>query len=176
MSNDDYIIKPKHAWIFGDHVNTDLIVPSEYLTENDPDIIVKHAFEGINPDFSKKVDNGDIIVAGRNFGCGSSREEAVFVIKELGISAVIAESFARIYFRNLINQGIPAITLKNATQIFGNMTKITINISDGIINCIDLNTRKRTTLKFKPLPEFIMKIIEAGGALNLIKTKVKEKI
>lgn len=159
-------------WKFGDDINTDLIIPSQFLTENDPSIIVTHAFEGIRPGFANQVNKGDIIVGGKNFGSGSSREEAVFVLKELGISLVIAESFSRIYFRNLINLGIPAISLNDTSK----------NFSDGDIVEINLELGKITNLKtgkefqFKKLPDFLIEIINEGGVINLLKKRKNPRL
>ncbi|MHA1728159.1 MAG: LeuD/DmdB family oxidoreductase small subunit [Promethearchaeota archaeon] len=153
------------VWKFGDNINTDLIVPGDYLTSNVPEEIVEHAFEGVHPGFAQKVKKGDIIIAGRNFGSGSSREEAVFVVKELGISAVIAESFSRIYFRNLINQGIPTITLKNAVNIIDEGDSVEIDLKKGTVKDIT----KNSIYNFNPIPDFIMNFIENGGTLNLLK-------
>jgi len=150
---------------FGDSINTDLIVPGEFLTEGDPRVLVENAFGGIRPGFASEVSPGDIIVAGRNFGSGSSREEAVFVVKKLGISAVVAESIARIYFRNLINNGIPALTVKGCSEYFEEGDRLKINLKRGIIINLDLGKE----LKFDPLPEFILEILNAGGIFNLIK-------
>ena len=154
------------VWKFGANVNTDLIVTNEYLTSDNPNEIVQHAFEDIMPNFAEMVKKGDIIVAGKNFGSGSSREEAVFVIKELGISAVICRSFSRIYFRNLINQGIPAITLQDGITEFETGDEIIVDINLGSIE----NKTKNKHFKFTPIPEFIMDIINSGGALNYIKS------
>ena len=154
------------VWKFGDDINTDLIVSSGYLTSDNPDEMVQHTFECIFPDFAETVKKGDIIVAGKNFGSGSSREEAVFVIKELGISAVICRSFSRIYFRNLINQGIPAIILQDGITEFETGDEIIVDINLGSIE----NTTKNKHFKFTPIPEFIMDIINSGGALKHIKS------
>jgi 3-isopropylmalate/(R)-2-methylmalate dehydratase small subunit len=167
MTND--IIQGK-IWKFGDNINTDLIIPPAYLTVNDPNQIVQHAFDGIRPGFSKLVNKGDIILAGKNFGSGSSREEAVFVLTQLGISCVIAESFSRIYFRNLINQGIPAISIpaisiNNTSKGFKEGDMIQIELKKGTV----LNKRTNETLNFKSLPKHIMEIIDNGGALNVVK-------
>lgn len=166
------VINPKKMWFMGDDINTDLIIPSKYLTENDSKIIVEHAFEALIKNFSKIVSKGDIIVAGKNFGCGSSREEAVFVVKELGISAIIAESFSRIYFRNLINQGIAAIIINNALNLLKDLDNIQIYLSNGILNGINTKTNQSVEIKFKPLPNFLMNIINANGILNLIKSRI----
>lgn len=156
------------VWKFGDNINTDLIVTNEYLTSDNPNEIVQHAFQDIMPNFAEMVNKGDIIVAGKNFGSGSSREEAVFVIKELGISAVICQSFSRIYFRNLINQGIPAITLQDGITEFETGDEIIVELNLGSIE----NTTKNKKFKFTPIPEFIMDILNSGGALKHIKSKI----
>ena len=122
-----------HIYILGDDINTDDIVPSYTLTMRDPDEIVKHVLESIDPEFIQKIDKDTIILAGHNFGSGSSREEAVNVFKLLGIKAIIANSFARIYFRNLINQGIPAISIDWRTQDFKTGDNIEISLSIRVL-------------------------------------------
>lgn len=156
---------------FGDNINTDLIIPSQYLTVNDPRILIEHAFEGIRKDFSKTVKKGDIIIAGKNFGSGSSREEASFVVKELGIAVVIAKSFSRIYFRNLVNLGIPAISIPELPNEISENDEILINLSKGFLKVIKSQIKRieNIQLKFPPLPKFIMNIIEDGGALLHLK-------
>ena len=149
-------------WMFGDDINTDLIVPSKYLTERDPDVIVRHTLESVDPEFAPNVSPGDIIVAGKNFGSGSSREEAVFVFKELGIQTIIAESFARIFYRNCFNLGIPAILLPNALEQLKGHQFVAMDLDAG-----QLQT-DQTTLMFKPLPPFLIEMVQAGGALALL--------
>ncbi|MHA1820876.1 MAG: LeuD/DmdB family oxidoreductase small subunit [Promethearchaeota archaeon] len=158
------------ARVFGDDINTDLIVPGQYLTANDPNEIVEHAFDGVMLGFSKTVKKGDIIVAGKNFGSGSSREEAVFVVKALNISAIIAESFSRIYFRNLINQGIPAIKLNNAQHLFKEGDIISIDLENGYI----YNENSKQKYSIEKLPPFLVEILRHGGILNLIKKQTEK--
>jgi len=153
------------AYILGDDINTDDIVPSHTLTMRDPLEMAQCTLEFIDPNFVKNIDRGDIIIAGENFGTGSSREEAVHVFKILGIKAIIAKSFARIYFRNLINLGIPAITLNWTEGDFSKEDNLEISLKAGIIK----NISKDKTLNFVQLPEFLTKILEADGILNQLK-------
>ena len=157
-----------YVYILGDDINTDDIVPSHTLTLRDPIEMAKYTLEFIDPNFVQNVEKGNIIVAGENFGTGSSREEAVFVFKILGIKSIIAKSFARIYFRNLINLGIPAIELKWGKSDFSKGDKLEIILNEGII----FNATRKTKISFKKLPEFLTKIIEDGGILNQIKKKL----
>ena len=158
------------VYILGDDINTDDIVPSHTLTLRDPDEMAKYTLEFIDPNFVQNIDKGNIIVAGENFGTGSSREEAVFVFKTLGIKSIIAKSFARIYFRNLINLGIPSIELDWDENEFKKGDKLEIILNKGII----LNITKNTQISFNRLPEFLMKIIEDGGILNQIRKKLSK--
>jgi len=156
------------VYILGDDINTDDIIPSHTLTLRDPVEMSKFTLEFIDPDFTNKVNERNIILAGDNFGTGSSREEAVNVFKILGIKAIIAKSFARIYFRNLINNGIPAISLEWQENQFSNGDKITIDLLGGKI----YNEAKQVSINFEKLPEFLRKILQAGGSLELIKKKI----
>ena len=156
------------VYILGDDINTDDIVPSHTLTHRDPVEMSKFTLEFIDPDFTNKVNERNIILAGDNFGTGSSREEAVNVFKILGIKAIIAKSFARIYFRNLINNGIPAISLEWQENQFSNGDKITIDLLGGKI----YNEAKQVSINFEKLPEFLRNILQAGGSLELIKKKI----
>ena len=149
----------------GDDISTDDIVPSHTLTMRDPKDMVKHTLEFIDPYFSKNVDKGNIIIAGENFGMGSSREEAVHVFKLIGIKAVVAKSFARIYFRNLMNNGIPAINLKWDSNQFVKEDLIEISLHEGII----INKSKKITLNFEKIPEFLMDILKSNGVINQLK-------
>jgi 3-isopropylmalate/(R)-2-methylmalate dehydratase small subunit len=162
---------------FGDNINTDLIIPSQFLTVNDPRVIIEHAFDGVIKGFSKTVKKGDIIVAGKNFGSGSSREEAVFVVKELGFAAVIAKSFSRIYFRNLVNLGILAITLPKLPDLVTENDEILIDLQKGSVKILKSSSKsnENTTLTFPPLPKFIISIIEGGGALEILKKNIKKQ-
>jgi 3-isopropylmalate dehydratase small subunit len=154
-----------YAYILGDDISTDDIVPSHTLTMRNPNDMVKHTLEFIDPYFSKNVSKGNIIIAGENFGSGSSREEAVHVFKLLGIKAVVAKSFGRIYFRNLMNSGIPAINLNWDSKQFTKEDIIEISLLKGII----VNKSKQIKLNFEKIPKFLMDMLECGGALNQLK-------
>jgi len=155
------------AWKFGDDVNTDEIVPARYLNVSDALELASHCMEDIDPDFMKKISKGDIIVADKNFGCGSSREHAPLAIKTAGISCVIAESFARIFYRNSINIGLPILECEEAASKISEGDQIEIDLSSGIIT----NLTKKETYKAQPFPEFMQKIISAGGLMNYVMTK-----
>ncbi len=157
-------------WFLGKNIDTDLIVPPQYLTARDPSIQIRHALEPLIPDFASRVKPGDIIVADTNFGCGSSREEAVFVLKELGIQAIIASSFARIFYRNCFNLGIPAIILPDAPSQLKDRQIVELQLPKGKIICSD------GVITFKEIPSFLIEMIKAGGALELLKQKIKTKI
>ncbi|HOK57300.1 MAG TPA: 3-isopropylmalate dehydratase small subunit [bacterium] len=158
------------VWKFGDHINTDDIIAARYLNTTDEKELASHCFEVIRPEFSKNVKKGDIIVAGENFGCGSSREHAPISIKGCGVSAVIAKSFARIFFRNSINIGLPLIELKEVDEIEEG-EELEIDFDEGIIK--NLNTGK--TYKFQKYPEFLQNIINSGGLMSLARKTVEKK-
>lgn len=153
------------AWKFGDDVNTDLISPGRYTVTTDKTRLGKIAFIEHRPEFAREVKEGDVIVAGENFGCGSSREHAPVAIKAAGVSAVIAKSFARIFFRNAINIGLPVFVCVEADKI-----------DDGDLVEIDLDTgevhdkTKEIVIKARPLPEFIRRIVEKGGLVNFLRS------
>ncbi|WP_312613774.1 3-isopropylmalate dehydratase small subunit [Oscillibacter sp.] len=148
---------------FGENINTDLISPANYIGKGD-DIMIAHAMEGADPDFSKKVRPGDIIVAGENFGPGSSRETAPFVIKGSGISCVVAKSFARIFYRNAINIGLPVLILDEVEQIEAG-DELAIDPLEGIIR----NHTKNEEYRCKPLPRNIHEIVKDGGLIAHLK-------
>ena len=152
-------------WLLGDQINTDLIVPSRVLTEQDPQKLLEATLETIFPDFAHQVQPGDILVAGKNFGCGSSREEAVFVFKQLGVTAIIAESFARIYFRNCINLGVYPITLAESGSLGAHHDQIRIDFSKNTIE----NLTTHTHVQFSPYPSFIRHYLEQGGAITQLR-------
>ncbi|NVM44551.1 MAG: 3-isopropylmalate dehydratase [Candidatus Lokiarchaeota archaeon] len=156
-------------YILGDDINTDDIVPSHTLTMRDPNEMVKHTLEFIDPNFAQKVAKRSIIVGGHNFGTGSSREEAVNVFKILGIKAIIAKSFSRIYFRNLINNGVAGITCDWDEATFSDGDQVQISIEKGII----FNKSKNIELKYEKLPQFLQDILKSGGILNQLKKKLK---
>lgn len=148
-----------------DDIDTDLIIPARYLTTDDEQELAKHAMEGLDAKFVKKVKLGDFIVSGNNFGCGSSREHAIWALRGAGIKAVIANSFARIFFRNAINNGFYAIECKGLSKKIKNGDELEIDIEKGTIK----NISNKKGYKFMPFPKFAMDIIKAGGLLNYIK-------
>lgn len=147
------------TWKFGDDVNTDLIVPGKYLELVDYSEIALHAMEGIDPDFPKKVRKGDIVVGGRNFGCGSSREHAAIALKHVGVGAVVAESFARIFYRNAINLGLPALECPGIAEAVREGDVLDIDLIRGKVK----NTTTGRELNFVPLPGFMVAILSEGG-------------
>jgi len=154
------------AWKFGDNIDTDIIIPFKYKARTiDPQELAQHVMEGIDPSFPKKVRPGDIIVAGRNFGCGSSREQAPLAIKAAGIAAVVAESFARIFFRNAINIGLPAIEVKGISEKTDDGDVFEIDLYQGIVK----NLSKGLTFKATPMPNMLMEILKEGGLVNYVK-------
>ncbi|MCQ5374884.1 MAG: 3-isopropylmalate dehydratase small subunit [Candidatus Methanomethylicia archaeon] len=158
------------VWKFGDDIDTDVIIPAKYLRSVDKTIWPKHVLEGLDPSFSSKVRPGDIIVAGKNFGCGSSREQAVLAIKWAGISAVVAESFARIFFRNGINNGLPLIECRGISGTVDEGDFIEIDLENGEVHT------KRGTLKTSPLPVFLQEILKSGGLVEYYKKKVSHDL
>ncbi|MDY6964783.1 MAG: 3-isopropylmalate dehydratase small subunit [Halobacteriota archaeon] len=153
------------AWIFKDNIDTDQIIPAEFLTTGDPKELAKHAFEKVRSEFVKDVREGDIIVADENFGCGSSREHAPRALMGSGISCVIAKSFARIYFRNSINIGLPAIECEVEAD---DSDTIQVDFEKGVIR----NLTKGTEFNFQPLPDFLQKIFDLGGLVNYVKEQI----
>ena len=152
---------------YGDNVDTDVIIPARYLNSSDPTELAKHCMEDIDKEFIHKVSKGDIIVANKNFGCGSSREHAPIAIKAAGVSCVIAETFARIFYRNAINIGLPIIECKEASKGIENGDKVEIDFDSGII----YNQTKGTQYQGQAFPEFMQKIIKAEGLINYINTR-----
>jgi len=157
-----------HAIKYGDNVDTDVIIPARYLNTSDPAELAQHCMEDIDRDFLKKIKKGDIIVAGANFGCGSSREHAPIAIKEAGISCVIASSFGRIFYRNSINMGLAILECEDAGKGIDNGDEVSIDFSTGTIH----NLTKDEQYEAKPFPPFIQEIISAGGLLNSIKKEM----
>jgi 3-isopropylmalate/(R)-2-methylmalate dehydratase small subunit len=156
------------VWKFGDNIDTDVIIPFKYKAKTiDPQELAQHVMEGIDPSFSKKVRPGDIIVAGRNFGCGSSREQAPLAIKAAGIAAVVAESFARIFFRNAINIGLPVIEVKGVSEKTDDGDVFEIDLHQGTVK----NLSKGLTFKAAPMPDMLMEILKEGGLVNYIKKR-----
>jgi 3-isopropylmalate/(R)-2-methylmalate dehydratase small subunit len=156
---------------YGDDVNTDVIIPARYLNVYDPAELAQHCMEDLDPDFLKTVKPGDIIVAGSNFGCGSSREHAPLAIKAAGISCVIAKSFARIFYRNAIDIGLPILECEEAVDKTRAGDVLEVELSTGEIN----NITRSLTFKAKPYPEFMLELIKAGGLIEYTKRKIAAK-
>ncbi len=158
MSNE--ILKGK-AWRFGEDVDTDAIIPARYLNTSDPDQLAAHCMEDADPSFPAGVSPGDIIVAGKNFGCGSSREHAPIAIKAAGVSCVIAPSFARIFYRNSFNMGLPIFESAEASEKINAGDKLEVNVSGGFIS----NLTRGEKYPFKVIPAFMMDLVTAGGLI-----------
>lgn len=153
------------VWHFGDNIDTDLIIAARYLNTSDPKELAKHVMEDADPEFVNKVKAGDIIVAGENFGCGSSREHAPIALKAAGVSAVVAKSFARIFYRNAFNTGLPIFELAETDTIKEGDT-IAISMESGEVK----NGAK--TYKFTPIPPFMQELIGCGGLMNYAKKEI----
>jgi len=147
------------AWKYGDDVNTDYIIPGKYLELVDPEEMAQHAMEGIDPGFPEKITKGDIVVGGRNFGCGSSREHAPLALKYAGVGAVVAESYARIFYRNAINIGLPALECPEITAAVSDGDVLEIDVTGGIVR----NKSTGAQLSFTPLPSFMVEVLNEGG-------------
>ncbi len=158
---------PSNVWKFGNDVDTDAIIPGKYLTINTPGELAKHAFEGVRPEFSSGVKEGDIIVAGFNFGCGSSREHAPLALKGAEVKCIVAKSFARIFFRNAINIGLPLLECPDTDKIEEG-DHIEVDFESGIVN----NTTKNQTYNATPLPDFVRGIVDAGGLIGFARKMV----
>jgi len=164
------IIKGK-VWKFKDHIDTDVIIPARYLNTFDPKELALHCMEDYDSEFVKKINQGDIIVAGRNFGCGSSREHAPIALKAAGVSCIIAQSFARIFFRNAINIGLTICESEEVVAQCSEGDFLEVDSVRGIIN----NINKDKTYKLKPLPAFIQNIIFLGGLREYVKEEVRRR-
>ncbi len=156
------------AWTFGDNIDTDVIIPARYLNTSDPAELARHVMEDADPEFPNKVQQGDIIVGGRNFGCGSSREHAPIAIKAAGVPLVIARSFARIFYRNAFNIGLPLLELDEAVEIKTG-DELEVDLDTGVVR--NLSTGKEYSAK--PIPQFMREILEAGGLMNYMKKRMQ---
>lgn len=152
--------------IFGDNIDTDLIIAARYLNTSDPEQLAKHVMEDADPEFVNKLQKGDIVVAGENFGCGSSREHAPIALKAAGVSAVIAKSFARIFYRNAFNMGLPIFELKDADDLDSSKT-VFIDMDNGQIH------QEGNVYSFTPIPPFMQELIKCGGLINYAKEEIK---
>jgi 3-isopropylmalate/(R)-2-methylmalate dehydratase small subunit len=150
------------AWTFGDDIDTDAIIPGRFLTINNPDELAKHAFEGTRDEFAKNVKDGDVVVGGRNFGCGSSREHAPLALIGAGVKVVVARSFARIFFRNSINVGVLPVVCPDADKITDG-SKVSLNIKEGYLEA------DGEKYPIEPVPVFMQGIIDAGGLVDYAK-------
>jgi 3-isopropylmalate/(R)-2-methylmalate dehydratase small subunit len=156
---------------FGNNVDTDVILPGKYLILIDPKDLAKHALEGLDPAFPDKAKNGVIVVGGKNFGCGSSREQAPLAMKYSGVKCVVAESFARIFFRNAINIGLPVVECKGVWEAVENGDELTVDFDKGEVR----NTPKGKTLRATKLPAFILEILSDGGLIENLQKRMKKK-
>jgi 3-isopropylmalate/(R)-2-methylmalate dehydratase small subunit len=157
------------VWKFGDNIDTDLIIAARYLNTSEPSELAKHVMEDADPEFTRKMSEGDIIVAGENFGCGSSREHAPIALKAAGISAIVAPTFARIFYRNAFNMGLPIFELTEASEINEGDT-IRIDMQAGEV----INVTQSKHYKFVPIPEFMQELVDAGGLIAYAKRELEQ--
>jgi len=158
------------VWKFGDNIDTDLIIAARYLNTSEPSELAKYVMEDADPEFVAKMSEGDIIVAGENFGCGSSREHAPIALKSAGISAIIAPTFARIFYRNAFNMGLPIFELKESAEINEGDT-VKVDMEKGEV----INITQAKTYKFTPIPDFMQELVDAGGLIAFAKKEIAEK-
>lgn len=156
------------VWRFGDDVNTDLIIPGRYLDRYDEAHLANHAMEGLSQTFAKDAVPGDLIVAGRNFGCGSSREQAVMALKAAGVSAVVAQSFARIFYRNAVNLGVAVLVSEDARKVFDDGDSATIDLGRSVMESSDGSKRAH----IEKVPDHVMAILGSGGLVPHLKAKI----
>ena len=154
------------AWKFGNDIDTDIIIPGRYLIYTDEERLSAHCMEGLDSEFSKKCKKGDFIVAGTNFGCGSSREHAPIALKGAGVAAVIAEGFARIFYRNATNVGVPLLEAPGMTKLVEDGDEIEVDMENGTIT-----SPAGESISFKKLPPFMLEILEQGGLIEYLKNK-----
>ncbi|HDJ04372.1 3-isopropylmalate dehydratase small subunit [Candidatus Bathyarchaeota archaeon] len=162
------LIVKGEAVVFGDNVNTDVIIPGRYLTTLDPEELARHAMEGLDPEFPSKARRGVIVVAGRNFGCGSSREQAPLALKYAGVRCILAESFARIFYRNAVNIGLPVLECPGISGMVSPGDRLTVNLAEGKVR----NDTKGLTFQALKLPEFLLNIIKDGGLIEHLKRRL----
>lgn len=159
------------VWKFGDDIDTDVIIPARYLKTSDPEILKNHCMEDIYPEFAKQVKAGDILVGGRNFGCGSSREHAPISIKGTGAAAIIAKTFARIFYRNCFNMGLPIFESAEAAKAIEDGHEVSIDSETGEITDITTGAKYQAA----PIPPFMQELIEAGGLMPYTKKLMAER-
>ncbi|MGP1450174.1 MAG: 3-isopropylmalate dehydratase small subunit [Wolinella sp.] len=161
--------KEGRVWKFGENIDTDLIIAARYLNTSDPATLAKHVMEDARPDFLEHFRGGDFIVAGENFGCGSSREHAPIALKAAGVGAIIAKSFARIFYRNAFNTGFPILEIQETDDI-SEGDSLVVDMRAGVIK----NLTKNREYHFKPIPQFMMELLESGGLIEYAREKIKE--
>ena len=157
------------VWKFGDNVDTDLIIAARYLNNSDPKELAKHVMEDADPEFVNKMQEGDLVVANENFGCGSSREHAPIALKAAGVSAVIAKTFARIFYRNAFNMGLPIFEVQEIDRIDEGDT-LKVDMQKGVV----INLTKDETYTFTPIPQFMQELVNSGGLINYAKKVINE--
>ncbi len=157
------------AWKFGNDVDTDVIIPARYLNTTDPQTLASHCMEDADPQFAASVKPGDIIAAGKNFGCGSSREHAPIAIKAAGVSCVVAHSFARIFYRNAFNMGLPILESPEASERIQSGDRLEIDLDEGVI----VNLTRNETYHIRAIPPFMQKLIEAGGLMEYVRGQME---
>jgi 3-isopropylmalate/(R)-2-methylmalate dehydratase small subunit len=165
------IILRGKAWKYGDNIDTDAIIPARHLISTDPRFLAEHCMEDADAGFVKKASEGDFIIAGKNFGCGSSREHAPIAIKAAGISCVIAKSFARIFYRNAFNMGLPILDCPEAVDGINDGDETEIDLATGTIR----NRKTGKEFHANPIPPFMQELISAGGLINYARTRIKNK-
>ena len=158
------------VWKFADNIDTDLIIAARYLNTSDPVELAKHVMEDADPEFVSKMSAGDIIVAGENFGCGSSREHAPIALQVAGVAAIIAPTFARIFYRNAFNMGLPIFELPQSAEIKEGDT-VRVDMDAGLV----INVSQAKTYKFSPIPEFMQELVDSGGLIEFAKKEVAQK-
>jgi 3-isopropylmalate/(R)-2-methylmalate dehydratase small subunit len=157
------------AWKFANDIDTDAIIPGRYLVINEPKELAEHLFEGVRPEMAREVKEGDYVVGGENFGCGSSREHAPLALKGAGVKAMVAKSFARIFFRNSINIGLPLFICSDVDRV-ADGSEIEIDMAGGVIE----NRSRHESYRTMPLPDFLQEIVEAGGLVEYTRRQVRE--
>jgi 3-isopropylmalate/(R)-2-methylmalate dehydratase small subunit len=155
------------AWVYGDNIDTDVIIPARYLTTTDPETLAAHALEDLDASFASTVTPGDVVLAGGNFGCGSSREHAPIALKTAGVGAVVADSFARIFFRNAINTGLPIVTCPGAAAATETGDAVEVDVGSGVVR----NVTRDLEWTAETLPDFVMDIVRAGGLVEWVRRR-----
>ena len=160
------------VWKYGDDINTDVIIPARYMNTHDPKVLAAHCMEDLDKDFVMNMKQGDIIIAGKNFGCGSSREHAPISIKHAGVGCVIAKTFARIFYRNCINMGMPILECPEAVEDMKTGDELDVDLDAGKIT----NKSTGKTYQAAPFPPFMRALMESGGLMNYAKNKLAAKV